>query len=547
MIGKKIGARKTGSKASNVRRLTDYIRDPSQEGEKVLYSGSRGFLTDKHRSQQAEMIALAEEAARSPNPITHYVLSWHEGEHPTREQIERAVDVFLDELGLTGHQCIFAVHQDTENIHCHIAVNRVHPETTKVIKPNKGFDLEAVHRAIARIEHEQGWQREANGRYRVLEDGSLAKEVERSTLPRVSTRARDFERRTGTQSAERQAQNDAAAVITGARSWDDLHQDLARLGMRYERKGSGALIYVLQAGGGSEQPVKASKVSRAASLKTLERRLGPYQPARIAVAAGRACDPQPTHHGANVTDYATARAVYYRNRQEQRAELREQHAVEYRDLMVRQRQERNVLSAAHPPYPVLLSGRSVLAAKHAKEKAELRDKHRKERQQVAGRFPTLDEWLQRNGLADDLAQIRGIYRGSILGTAGRDEQALPRDIRTFRADVRGSAVDYHRGDHRAVFTDLGKRIEIHDGRDQDGLTAALQLAAEKWPRGISITGSAEFRERAARQAARLGIRVADADLALAIAEERALEPSVRRTPSLPQSQQSRFRSRDLER
>lgn len=29
MIGKKIGARKTGSKAANVRRLTDYIRDPS--------------------------------------------------------------------------------------------------------------------------------------------------------------------------------------------------------------------------------------------------------------------------------------------------------------------------------------------------------------------------------------------------------------------------------------------------------------------------------------------------------------------------------------
>lgn len=545
MIGKKIGARKTGSKASNVRRLTDYIRDPSQVGEKVLYSGSRGFLTDKHRSQQAEMIALAEEAARSPNPITHYVLSWHEGEHPTREQIERAVDVFLDELGLTGHQCIFAVHQDTENIHCHIAVNRVHPETTKVIKPNKGFDLEAVHRAIARIEHEQGWQREANGRYRVLEDGSLAKEVERSTLPRVSTRARDFERRTGTQSAERQAQNDAAAVITGARSWDDLHQDLARLGMRYERKGSGALIYVLQAGGGSEQPVKASKVSRAASLKTLERRLGPYQPARIAVAAGRACDPQPTHHGANVTDYATARAVYYRNRQDQRTDLRAQHTAEYRGLTARQSQERRALAAAHPPRPVLLASRSVLAAKHAKEKAALRDKHRQERQRLAGRFPTVDEWLQRNGLTEDLAHTRGRWRGSILGIEDRDEQAQPRDIRSFLADVRGSTVDYHRGDYRAVFTDVGRRIEVHDDRDQDGLTAALQLAVQKWPRGITLTGSADFRQLAARQAARLGIRVTDPDLAHVVTEEQALQQTLRRNAST--EQRSRPSGREIQR
>ena len=36
MIGKKIGSRKSGTKAANVRRLTDYIRDPSQQGEKVL-------------------------------------------------------------------------------------------------------------------------------------------------------------------------------------------------------------------------------------------------------------------------------------------------------------------------------------------------------------------------------------------------------------------------------------------------------------------------------------------------------------------------------
>ena len=326
MIGKKIGARKTGTKAANVRRLTDYIRDPSRQGEKVLYSGSRGFLTDEYRSQQAEMTALAEEARRSPNPVTHYVLSWREGEQPTHEQVERAVDIFLDELGLTDHQCIFGVHQDTENIHCHIAVNRVHRESGKVVKPNKGFDLEAVHRAIARIEHEQGWQREARGRYRVREDGSLAKEAGEPTMPRISTRARDFERRTGTQSAERWAQNDAAAVIAGAKTWDDLHQGLARLGMRYERKGSGALIYVPRPAETGEQPVKASKVSRAASLKALEKRLGAYQPAPGAVAQRRKSDSQPTCQNPSMADYAVARSAHYRNQQEQRADLREQHA-----------------------------------------------------------------------------------------------------------------------------------------------------------------------------------------------------------------------------
>ena len=544
MIGKKIGARKTGTKAANVRRLTDYIRDPSQCGEKVLYSGSRGFLTEEHRSQQAEMIALAEEARRSPNPITHYVLSWHEGEHPTGEQVERAVDMFLDELGLTGHQAIFGVHQDTENIHCHIGVNRVHPETGKVIKPNKGFDLEAVHRAIARIEHEQRWRREARGRYRVREDGSLVKEAQEHTMPRISTRARDFERRTGAQSAERRAQNEAAAVIAGAKSWAELHEGLARLGMRYERKGSGAMLYVPLAGGAGEQPMKASKASRGASLKALEKRLGIYQPAQVAVAQRRQLDPQPIGRNPVVAEYAAARSAHYSDRRAQRAILRNQHGAEYRGLMTRQRADRGQLAAAHPPHPIMMASRSVLAAKHAREKAELRDRQRKERQRLTGRFPTLDEWLQRNGRTDDLARVRGKYRGSILGTEDRDEQAQPRDIRAFMAEVRGSAVDYHRGDHRAVFTDVGRRIEVHDCRDPDGLTAALQLAAQKWPEGITLTGSAEFRKRAARQAARLGIRVANPDLAQVIDEERALQRSMRRNPSMPQT---RSRSQDLER
>ena len=359
--------------------------------------------------------------------------------------------------------------------------------------------------------------------------------------PSAGFRAPSAERRAA--GGGRRAQNEAAAVIAGAKSWAELHEGLARLGMRYERNGSGAMLYVPLTGDAGEQPVKASKVSRAASLKALEQRLGTYQPTQIAVAQGRHLEPQPIRRNPVVAEYAAARSAHYADRHAQRASLRDQHGAEYRGLMTRQRVEREQLAAAHPPHPIMMARRSVLAAKHAREKAELRDRQRKERQRLTGRFPTLDEWLQRNGRTDDLARVRDKYRGSILGTEDRDEQAQPRDIRAFMAEVRGSAVDYHRGDHRAVFTDVGRRIEVHDCRDPDGLTAALQLAAQKWPEGITLTGSVEFRKRAARQAARLGIRVANPDLAQVIDEERALQRSMRRNPSTPQT---RSRSQDLE-
>jgi len=118
MIVKKIKSSHSKAKASSISDLTDYIREPQHknEHEKVLYENGRGFICDDHKSQQAEMIALATEAVRSKNPVTHYIMSWKEGEQPSPQQVEQAVNIFMDELGLQGHQAIYALHKDTDNM-----------------------------------------------------------------------------------------------------------------------------------------------------------------------------------------------------------------------------------------------------------------------------------------------------------------------------------------------------------------------------------------------------------------------------------------------
>ena len=122
----------------------------------MMYAGGRGFISDSHAAQREEMIALASEAVRSRNPVNHYIMSWREGEQPSPAQIEEAVSIFVEELGVQAHQAIYALHKDTDNLHLHIAINRVHPDTLKCVEINRGFDIEAAHRAIARIEHESG-------------------------------------------------------------------------------------------------------------------------------------------------------------------------------------------------------------------------------------------------------------------------------------------------------------------------------------------------------------------------------------------------------
>src|ERR1035438_8329632 len=147
-------------------------------------------------------------------------MSWREGEQPTSAQADLAAKMFLDEMGLAEHQAIYGLHRDTENWHLHLSVNRVHPETEKLATVNNGFDHEVAHRAIARIEHAQGWQREDRGLFRVQEDGRVERERPRDEQERKpSVRARDFEERVGTRSAERVAIEDGAPRAQPISAW----------------------------------------------------------------------------------------------------------------------------------------------------------------------------------------------------------------------------------------------------------------------------------------------------------------------------------------
>ena len=276
MIVKKVeNPDKSASKATRINYLADYVISPeiTNSHEKCIYSNARGFLSNDHATQKAEMLALAQEAVRSKDTINHYVLSWKENEQPTPQQIEEAIDIFAKELGVEGHQIIYGLHNDTDNVHCHIMINRVHPVTLKCVEINRGFDILAAHKAVARIEKKQGWQREEKGTYEVLENDQLVRAIkDPDKLQEPNQRVKDVENRAGEKSAQRIAIEEATPILKNATSWQQLHDDLAKLGMRYEKVGSGAKIYV------DDIALKAGDVYRPASLPKLQKKLGVFEP-----------------------------------------------------------------------------------------------------------------------------------------------------------------------------------------------------------------------------------------------------------------------------
>ena len=547
MIGKKIPARGTGGKVARINDLVAYVTypgshpDPSRPGEtgpeKCVYSGAHGFLSTDLAGQRAEMAALAMAAPQSSDPTNHYVISWAEGEHPTPEQVEQAVDIVLAELGLEGHQAIYALHRDTDHDHVHLVVSRVHPETERVVRAGGGWDRRALLQAVSRIELAQGWQQVATpAAQRAAAEAAQRDKTSREERrrerarerPRASDRARDGARRHGERSAVEIARGRSGHLFDpkrGPQTWAELHAALAERGLRYEKKGSGALIYV------GDQPVKASAVSRSASFAALEKRLGKYQPARPEQAdhaRANSPGPEPTDRAAESTDRASW-AEYQRARKERQAErhserqaMTQRHRHERAALQAAQRERRKAATAGNwrGRGAQLNAIRSQLAAQDARERAALRERQARERQ---GRAKTAaksyEDWLRQQGRGQ---QADAYVRWVAPRLVGEEQPAVPQDIRAFSSHVVGTTVEYRRdSDRRLAFVDAGRTIGMSSSREDDATLAALQLSAAKWGGKVSIQGSAEFRERAARLAAREGIRVVDQDLQEIVADEQA--------------------------
>ena len=646
MIVKKVkNAQKSSSKAVRITRLTAYIRAPESERlqEKCIYAGARNFITDTPAGQAAEMIALAQESVRSKDPIVHYVLSWPDGEQPGPAQVEAAVDIYLDELDVPAHQVVYGLHADTDNIHLHIMLNRVHPDTCKCIDIGGGFDIEAAHRAIARIEHAQGWRPEQNGRYRVRDDGRVARQragpdpsdppvppaprqadtaqpldepaalriaieagapilrraraweqlhrelaeaglryektgsgatvfvgdtgvkashVDRqASLSKLQTRLGayepppgpvtprkaapgrserpsqpgqrqvDMEQRTGEKSALRIAIEAGAPILRRARAWEQLHRELAGAGLRYEKTGSGATVFVGEIG------VKASRVDRQASLSKLQTRLGAYeppaQPAPVTPRRPEPIKPMPREWD----DYIAGRKTHYAAKAAARLALDQRQAEERMIVSREQRAQRAKLLRGRwrDRGDALNAWRSMIAAEQAAEKAALKEEHRAARAQHRQRFrpyPDFKIWQR---------QTPGQPHPCIIA-GERGEPPTARDIGAFRPAIRGREVYYTRkeipaGPHQPVsFVDQGKRIQVHEWRQEDATLAALQLSSQKWDR-FTVNGSEEYKAMCARLAAEHGFKVTNPELQGTIEQLRqARQQADSRVPGAQQKQ-----------
>ena len=187
-------------KFGDILNYTTQQQDRRSNVEKCIAVRTHGVLDIS--TATVEMNAVAAQNTRCKAPAFHFILTWPEHEYPSPDAIFDAAEHAIKTLKLAEHQYVLAVHIDTDNIHCHVAVNRIHPKTFK--SRNIEWAKKTLHLAARQSEIKHGWTND-NGIYivetspagnkSIVLNSSLAKsanakkdyvqshQVQKSTLP----------------------------------------------------------------------------------------------------------------------------------------------------------------------------------------------------------------------------------------------------------------------------------------------------------------------------------------------------------------------------
>ena len=516
MIAKHV-AMKTVQK-SDFSSLAKYIADGQVKRERVGCVTVTNCHSD--RLDAAIMEALntqAQNTRSSADKTYHLIVSFRPNEHPGEATLKAIEARLCEGLGFGEHQRVSAVHHDTDNLHIHIAINKIHPARYTIVEPFNAYHT--LSQLCGKLESEYGLERDNHQRAK-LASQSLAQ---------------DMERHAGVQSLLGWIQRECSDDMQAAPSWQALHQVLLNNGLVLRERGNGLVI---QATDGLA--VKASAVGREFSKAKLQERLGMFKPSpeqleRVLHKPRKQYDKRPVPSSINTA------ALYAAYQAEQLSlgnsrTLAWAKAREKKDRLIEaaKRSGRLKRSAIR-----LISGAGVgkklmylatsktlradiesISKQYLKERQEIHDKYQRR---------AWADWLRVKAQAGDqqaLAALRArqaaqsLKGNTVSGTGAVRPQAIP-----LKKDsvTKTGAIIYRVG--ATAVRDDGEQLKVSPGADQDGVQAALRMAMDRYGECIRVGGTPAFMALAVQAAAASKLPITFDEAALERRRQELLTPT----------------------
>lgn len=508
MIAKRTRHRAGG--ASRFRALANYIRDLKANAPKAEHVR----VTNCH-NPEPDLAVKEIEATQGRNRRSrtdksyHLVVSFPAGEHPSLAQLDAIEHRLCEAIGLSDHQRLSALHTDTAHWHLHVAINKVHPKTFRVVTPHR--DFHKLQQACRALEAEYG----LTPLHGLERDG-----------PALSPGAEATERHRGVTSFESWVKGDPARVLheTLAQpgvSWADVHGALARYNLELRPRGAGLVV----ADRDRKLFVKAGALGRQMSKAGLEQQLGPFErpgDAMQAMPARQRYRAEPVHRDpkreALWQRYQQDKTVRQDAKRTALAALkterdRQRHALQAQMATRREALKRDgTLSgnAKKPRYALLkaerLAAQDALQAEMAKRRGMIMSDYK---------ALTWNDFLIREaerGDADALQVLRSrpprsspetVPNALAPADVSHPAGALFRHL-AYRIDRHGQ-ITYTLA-HGGQIEDNGHRLRVGDA-SKASVEAALRLAQARYGSALHITGSDAFKRQVVRAAVAGKLRV----------------------------------------
>jgi hypothetical protein len=488
---------------SNYSALIKYLTDPQDKSERIGQIKVSNCYSDDQTAALIEIQNTQEMNARARSDKTcHLVLSFPEGERLSFESLNAIEERFCDALGFTGHQRISVIHDDTNNLHIHIAINKIHPQNLTIHNPY--YDYIKVAKLCEQIEQEYG----------------LTKVNHKTVKDQASRVAQEIETRTGVESLLSWIKRGILSEIKRANNWQDLHQVLATHGLAIKERGNG---FVLIANNGVA--VKASSVDRSLSKNNLIQRLGTFVPSEHSDQPSRSSakqyQPRPlqsrmdtsklyARYQQKQSDFArqkTNQWVIFRKSRDQLIERAKREVQLKRNLIksikVGRLAKKALYATTHQQFKTTIE---VIKSDYQKAYQHSRTNHTK--------MGWLD-WLAfeaKLGNAEALAVLRsrriGQFKGNQVSAKQSDDDHCKDDFVKdgfVESISKIGTVTYQAGS--TTIRDDGKRIIVPPDTSREALMDILQVAMKKYGSHLAINGTESFRLQIAEVAVQSQMRV----------------------------------------
>lgn len=481
-------------KKSDFAELVKYITNAQQKAERVGGVTVTNCQSDRPDAAIFEVINTQVQNTRAESDKTYHLIVSFRADEPDESTLQAIEARICGALGYGDHQRVSAVHHDTDNLHIHIAINKIHPTRYSIHTPYN--DHKILGELCERLELDFGLERD---NHQAQKRGA-------------ENRAADMERHAGVESLLGWIQRECLKEIQSAQSWADLHAVMRDNSLELRARGNG-LIIADQSG----TVVKASSVARELSKGKLEGRLGPFE-ASAEWAADRAVKPARQYEPRPVRTRVDTVELYARYKAEQQdigasrslawAQARDQKNRLIEAAKRAGRLKRAAIKLLGDP-GVGRKALYALASKTLRDEIEkISKQYLKDRQviQEKCRRQTWADWLRRKATDGDreaLAALRARdaahgLKGNTLAATGRQQADQVAEARPDSITKTGTII-YRVGS--SAVRDDGEKLKVSRGVTQDGLQAALRMAMERYGNRITVNGSAAFKEQVAGAAA----------------------------------------------